>query len=192
MEFLVAALTGITIKIYDDISDNKLLVSERYIEFMKTFQVIGLTLISFHDFNFSVSMYILNILSFLGDISAYTTDSFHVSILILYPFLVLLSLPYKSRVNFISILYVLCFIVFFTVEPHIIQEEYSERKAVLRFFTSIVVFVGLFVGYFMGVSTSFLKIGSICLGYIFTSTLFQGYMVSQNNDKILQAMVLYS
>lgn len=192
MEILVSAVTGIAIKVYDDISDNKFTVSETYLEVLKTFQIVGLTILSIHDFNFSLFLCLMNILSFVGDPSAYVTDQFHKSILILYPILVILSFPYKTQLNIVSILYVLCFLTFFAVEPYIVPEEYSEKKGVIRLITSVVVFIGLFVGHYFGVSMSFLKIGIICLGYIFTSTLFQFYILSQNNDKLLQAITLHA
>lgn len=192
MDFIASLVTGITIKLYDDISDNKIAVHEGYIELLKTLQVIGLTAISIHDFNFSASICLLNILSFMGDTSAYLTDHFHKSILYLYPLVVLISFNYMSPVNIISVLYILCFIFFFTVEPHVIKEEYSQRKGILRLITSIVVLIGLFVGKYLGVSTSFLKLGTICLGYIFMSTIFQFYMLEKDNDKLLQTLVLHS
>lgn len=191
MDIILSALTGIAIKIYDDISDNGIVVNETYSQFLKTFQLIGLTIISSNDFTFSSTFFLVNILSFLGDRDAYLTDYFHKSILFLYPILILTSFQYRSYPNIISILYLLWFVIFFTLEPYITPEEFSERKGLIRLATSIFIYFGLFVGKYLGVSNSCLKMGSICLGYIFSSTLFQFYMLNKHNDKLLQTLVLY-
>jgi hypothetical protein len=87
MDIVVSGLTGIAIKLYDDLSDNKIIFSESYSEILKTFQIIGLSIIGNNDFTFSACFYLLNILSFIADMSAYLTDNFHKSILLLYPIL---------------------------------------------------------------------------------------------------------
>ena len=191
MDLTLSFLSGVSIKVYDDLVDNTFKIKEFYAELLKVFLVISLSVLSVRDFNFSMFFLLMNILSFVADNELYLTNNFHTSISVLYPILVVLSFQTRKSLNLVSILYIGCFLVFFAVEPILIKEEYSHRKFIIRILTSIVVFIGLFVGQFFGVSWSFLKIGTISLGYIFASSVFQLYMLSQNNDSVLQTNTLH-
>lgn len=190
MDIVFSLVYGISIKLYDDLIDNKIINDEFQIELLKGLQLVSLTAISIRDFNFSLFFILMNLLSLCADVKSYTDNTFYISLAVISPIILVSSFSYRTPVNFVSILYVCCFLSFFALEPHLIKEEYSHRKFIIRILTSIVVFVGLFVGKYFNVSWSFLKIGITCLAYIFTSSVFQLYMLSQSNDIVLQTMVL--
>jgi len=192
MDILFSFISGSIIKIYDDFTDNNVNLTDFQLNFLKVLQTISLVIISIKDFNFSLFFYIMNVLSFIQDNDLYLKDNYQKSISLLYPIFIFLSFSHRTPLNIISILYISCFLVFFALEPKLTPEEYSHRKFIIRTITTVVVFIGLFVGYYLNVSWSFLKIGTICLGYILTSCIFQLYMLSQDNDRILQALVLHT
>lgn len=182
MDFIWPFFMGVSMKVYDDITDMKLSNNTLIIEFLKTFQTFAIIFSTISDFNFGVVFFIINAFAFLADKDAYLSDPYYASVISLFPLLLIYSYSTRHSENLMSILYVLCFIVFFSVEPFIIREEYSELKLFIRFITSCVVFSGLFISKIFGVSDSCLKFGVTCLGYIMVSTGFQFYMLSNNND----------
>jgi hypothetical protein len=181
MDFISPLIMGVSIKIYDDLTDMNLSQNKLGIEILKSLQTLTTTISVRNDFNFGIVFFIINAFSYLMDREAYTGD-YYTSMIILYPILLILAFSTRHYENAISILYVIAFIIFFALEPLLIKEEYSKFKLMIRLITSIVVFVGIFIGYYFGVSSSCLKLGVACLGYIMTSSAFQFYMTFNNDD----------
>lgn len=190
MDILFSILGGISAKIYDDMSDNGLLTNKLIEELLKGSQWVFLTLISHNDFNFTSFIFFINFLNLITNWNAWY--DYEISLQILYVLFIPLSFSTRKQLSFVDMLYILCFSICMGLEPLIITEEYSQRKFLFRSITTLVIYIGLFVGHYNGVSWSLLKVGMYSLGYALVSSIFQLYMLTQNNDNILQTLVLHS
>lgn len=191
MDYILPLLGGISCKIYDDLQDNNLLTNEVFKECLKASQWILLTLLSYNDFNFTVFIHLINVLNAISNWDEWNYG-YETSLLVMYPMILFLNLSTRKSLNFIDIFYIICFCLCMGIEPLLIQEEYSPRKFMFRFGLSGVIYVGLFISYYLGVSWSFLKVGIYSLGYAVTSSIFQLYMLEQHNDVIFQTVVLHT
>lgn len=191
MDFIWPFLMGSSIKVYDDITDMKLSNNSILIEFLKTIQTVSTIFSVISDFNFGLVFFVVNALALLADKDAYLEDSYYACLMMVYPIFLIYAYSTRHPETLISILYVSCFAFFFSIEPFFIREEYSDIKFIVRFITSSIVFFGLFISKYIGVSNSCLKLGVACLGYIMVSTVFQFYMLS-NNDDISKTISLHT
>lgn len=182
METFFSLLLGGSMKLYDDLTDNNIITDDFRLQVLKTAQLVSLTAISVRDFWFSVFFLLMNVLCMFADTKAYLADNFYVSIMIVAPLLLIASFPHRESLNLISILYIMCFVSVFAIEPYITPEEYSYTKFALRSLAGVVVAVGLVIAKHIGVSWSFMKIGLGCLAYTIVSSVFQLYMLHRENE----------
>lgn len=187
MNILIPFLGGISAKLYDDLDDNNFLTNDMFRECLKGSQWIILTLMSYNDFNYTFFNYLINLLNSFG---GHFEQPYETSLLILYPFFLILSFSTRFIPSILDVLYSLCFVSIMAIEPFVITEEYSHRKFAMRVVSLLIMYVGVFVGYHLGVSWNFLKQGIYGVGYALVSCIFQLYMLSQDNDRLLQTLVL--
>jgi hypothetical protein len=189
MEFLYATLSGISAKLYDDLTDNNLLKNETAKEILKGSQWILLTLISQADFNFALPFYLTAFANSISDTEAFVSP-YEKSLLFLYPFLLVISLHTVKAFTFGDFLFAACTTLALLTEPFINSEEYSYRKLGTRFAAFV---WSLIMLRFLTFSPSVKKAFHFFVGYSFISCCFQVYMTSQNpeTDKTLLHSVLY-
>uniref|UniRef100_A0A6C0KND8 Uncharacterized protein n=1 Tax=viral metagenome TaxID=1070528 RepID=A0A6C0KND8_9ZZZZ len=189
MEFLYATLSGISAKLYDDLTDNNLLTDKTTKEVLKGSQWILLTLISQTDFNFALPFYLTAFANSFSDTEAFVSP-YEKSLLILYPFLLLISAHTAKLFTSGDILFATLTTLALLTEPFINNEEYSYRKLGTRFVAFLWTLIMI---RFFNFSPSVLKAIYFFLGYSFISCCFQYYMTSLNPEtsKPLLHSVLY-
>jgi len=189
MEFLYATLSGISAKLYDDLTDNKLLTDKTTKEVLKGSQWILLTLISQTDFNFALPFYLTAFANSFSDTEAFVSP-YEKSLLILYPFLLLISAHTAKSFTSGDIVFAALTTLALLTEPFINNEEYSYRKLGTRFVAFLWTLIMI---RFFNFSPSVLKAIYFFLGYSLISCCFQVYMTSQNpeTNKPLLHSVLY-
>lgn len=175
MEHLFAFLGGVTNKLYDDLHDNGLITPSTQ-EILKGSQWMLLTLLSHSDFNFTLINYIINGLNAINNHEAWKYP-YEKALLILYPFLLIISYRTMSSFSIYDGLCILILISVLALEPLIIKEEYSYRKLFMRIFISISTIIGIFIGINFGISNSILKLLIYSLGYALVSSCFQAYLL---------------
>lgn len=182
-------MSGISAKLYDDLTDNHLLEDKTMKEILKGSQWILLTLISQTDFNFALPFYLTAFANSISDTEAFVSP-YERSLLFLYPFLLLISLPTIKAFTFGDFIFASLTTLGLLTEPFINNEEYSYRKLGTRFLAFLWTLIML---RFFTFSTSVMKAIYFFLGYSFISCCFQVYMTSQNpeTDKSLLHSVLY-
>ena len=189
MEYLYSTLSGVSAKLYDDLTDNDLLKDETTKEILKGSQWILLTLISQADFNFALPFYITSFANSISDTEAFTAP-YEKSLLILYPILLLISFHTAKSFTFMDALFVIFTTLALLTEPFIISEEYSYRKLGTRFVAFLWTIISIRNFTF---SPSVKKAIYFFIGYSFVSICFQIYMTSLNPEttKPLLHSVLY-
>ena len=189
MEFIYSTLSGISAKLYDDLTDNNLLTDKTTKEVLKGSQWILLTLISQTDFNFALPFYLTAFANSFSDTEAFVSP-YEKSLLILYPFLLLISLHTAKSFTSGDITFAALTTLALLTEPFINSEEYSYRKFGTRFAAFVWSIIML---RFFNFSPSVMKAISFFVGYSFISCCFQIYMTTQNpeTNKPLLHSVLY-
>jgi hypothetical protein len=182
MDFVLSVIYGITIKVYDDITDTGIPVSPLLLELLKSIQTVTLTLTTYSDFNYSLYFLGINILALLSDKTAYLDDMYYKSIFYLCPLVLVFSFKTRYMPNILDVFYIFWFALMFAIEPLVIREDVSDRKFILRSLGIVGTVGGICVGLYFRVSSSILKIVFAWLGYVTTSSIFQGYMLIKNND----------
>lgn len=182
MDFALSVIYGITIKVYDDITDTGIPVTPLILELLKTLQTIILSIISYSDFNYSAVFYGINIVAMIADDTAYLGDDYYNSIFYLYPIFLVLSFGTRRWITGIEIFCLFLGGLFFALEPIVIKENVSYRKFILRSLGIIATICVIIIGFYIGLSPSLLKLLFSWLGYVTTSSIFQGYMLIKNND----------
>lgn len=168
MDYTFAAIGGISCKIYDDIVDNNIEVTDTFKEALKGIQWMILAVLSINDFNFTVFFYIINFLNFLNNNEAFSLPYEH-SLLYVYPLLLFFNYNTAQVFNYIDIIPImLCFLAG-AVESYIFPEDLSNKKIISR----SVACLGAFILLFVGLSTFMNKIILYGLFYGLTSVLFQ-------------------
>lgn len=182
MDYLLPLLSGIVAKIYDDLHDNNLLNNDMLKESLKGSQWILLTLLSYNDFNFSIIAYFANVLTVFSNWKEWDYP-YEKSLLILYPFLILLSFPTRKMFSVLEILLMLGIGIGMWIEPYSIDEEYSYRKFIQRIIQTIFSILSLGIVIYFDLSSAFLKLMLFSIGYNFVSSLFQYYLINKEETK---------
>ena len=177
MDYIFAFLCGVFLKLYDDLNDNNL-IDKRSItnEVIKGVPWILGTLLAYNDFNYQFLFMIINIASSLGDPEPYAVE-YVVAHKILNPFLLLMAFGTRTYFNYLDLLALTNISVNMFLESLLIKEEFSIRKLIVRFFSSIGLLVGILIGLYLGVSKSLVKILCLSTGYAVVSTCFQAYFI---------------
>ena len=189
MEYIYSTLSGISAKLYDDLTDNNLLKDEIMKEILKGTQWILLTLISQADFNFALPFYLTAFANSISDTEAFISP-YESSLLILYPFLLLISYHTAKAFTAGDYIFVTITTLALLTEPFINSEEYSYRKLGTRFAAFVWTLIMI---RFFDFSPSVMKAIYFFLGYSFISCCFQFYMTTNNPevDKPLLHSILY-
>lgn len=143
---------------------------------MKGIQWTTLTVLSINDFNFTLLNYIINILNHFGNPDAYK-EPYEFSLLLVYPFLLLLNYQTAESLDLINIFVIIPFIIVMYIEPYFIIEDRSFIKLISRILISIGLSITLVLNNYIPFSTSVIKLVIYALGYAITSALFQFYML---------------
>jgi hypothetical protein len=175
MDYLYAFLGGLLCKIYDDLNDNGM-IGEHSQELLRGSQWILLTLLSYKDFNFSIFAYIANGLNAISNWNEWN-HPYETSLLLLYPFLLVISFSTISWLNVYDYIFVVIWIVGMFLEPYIVPEEFSYKKLILRIFGCFFASFAIFIGSILNVSQSLIKICIYGLGYSLFSSGFQAYLL---------------
>ena len=185
MESLISFIAGISNKVYDDIVDNNIEINDTAKESLKGIQWTTLTVLSINDFNFTLLNYIINILNHFGNPDAYK-EPYEFSLLLVYPFLLLLNYHTAESLDLINIFVIIPFLIVMYIEPYFITHDLSSMKLISRILISIGLCITLVLNNHIPFSTSVIKLVIYSLGYAITSSLFQFYMLyikdKQNAD----------
>ena len=176
MDYFYAFLAGFTGKIYDDFKDNNLLKNNILKESLQGSQYILLTLLSHNDFNFALIFYFINVLNAYTNWNAWNFP-YEKSLLILYPFLVLISYSTYFIPQIKDFIYILFFMICMAFEPLIITEEFSSRKLFTRLISIIFSVIGIVGGIYYEISPSIIKNSYYALGYTLFSSFFQAHLL---------------
>jgi len=173
MEYAFSAIGGVSAKIYDDIVDNNIEVSDTAKEALKGVQWISLAILSIHDFNFTLFFYIMNFLLYLNNNDSYNLPYEH-SLLYVYPFFLLFNYSTIELCSYLDVIPLVCIILGFCVEPYIFPEDFSYKKIISRMLLCITYIILLNIG----LSNFMNKILIYALLYALTSVIFQGLLIS--------------
>ena len=176
MDIIISLIGGISAKVYDDIVDTNIQVTDTFKESLKGVQWVTLTLLSVNDFNFTLLFYIINILNYSGNPDA-NSMPYEYSLLVIFPFLMLLNYNTIKSINIINLLLFIPFMILMFIEPCIITENVSLKKLISRSLISSGLLILILLNNYFNLSPSILKIAIYCLGYAITSSLFQYYML---------------
>lgn len=177
MDTLLPVLGGILCKVYDDLNDMKLLTSDRLNEILKGSQWMILTLVSIHDFNFSILLYFIHYVNSIMVPSEWS-NPYESSLLYIYPILILLSFQTRTYASAADTLVFLGLVTLFAIEPLLITEEISYRKLFFRVGCSCIGLLVILFSSHYRVSSSIIKIMWYLVAYSTTSLFFQGYQLS--------------
>ena len=176
MELAVAFVGGASAKIYDDIVDDGIPVSDVVKESLKGVQWMSLTALSLNDFNFAAFMYLMTLLHYFTSPDSFS-NSYEFSLLLIFPVLFLLN--YKTITYFKPIDCILFVgLTIAALVDHIwLDENISNRKFVIRT-CELIGGIGLLVAsYYLQMSVFIQKIISYTVAYLLLSSLFQLYRV---------------
>jgi hypothetical protein len=177
MDILLAIISGITTKLYDDLYDNNFLSNETLKESLKGINWILFTLLAYNDFNFAFVFYLINALCLISEPEFYLSYPYEASIVFLFPLLILYSFSTRKSISFYDGFYMVYFMTVMMIEPILFKEEYSLKKMFFRIVAFVYSVMGGVLGLYFGVSTSFIKISAFGIGYGLVSSIFQAYMV---------------
>ena len=180
MDYIYAFLTGVSLKLYDDISDNKL-VEENGIEMntLKGLPLIFLTLTAQNDFNFEAIFTAMNMFSLLGDPEPYS-GAYELSHILFNSILLIVSFHTITYFSMYDFFYIICFLSCMFLESLLIKEEFSYKKLLTRLIVSINLVIGILIASYFGISKSIIKNSTLGLGYSICSCLFQMYFLITN------------
>ena len=172
----IGLLGGISAKLYDDIVDAKIEISDTVKECLKGVQWMILAILSMNDFNFILIFYTMSLIYYFGDSSAYS-GSYESSLLLMVPFLLLLNVGAIQSLDYINIIYIILFSIILFVEPIIIQEDVSYLKLITRIIGTVMLLLLYFGSDYLQISPSIMKINMYLLGYCIISVIFQLYLL---------------
>ena len=180
MDYLYAFLTGASLKVYDDLSDNKLVEENSVVmHSLKGLPLIFLTLAAKDDFNFEAIFTAANIASLLGSPIEYS-GAYEVSHILFNIILLIVSFHTRTYFTVYDIFYAVCFVCYMFLESFLIKEEFSYKKLLTRAIVSINLAIGIMISSYFGVSASVIKISSCALGYTLFSCIFQIYSLTRS------------
>jgi hypothetical protein len=184
MDILAACLSGIVVKIYDDLTDMNIIQDEFLKECLHTLSCFILAASAINDFTFSIILYIVNLGYHFGDSESFSQIK-EKSILYTYPVLMLLSLTSIRALNIVEILLIIIASFSSFTEASIIKEDVSVRKLVIRIGFCAGLVLGIcFFAYFNLLTISVFKLFLFGFFYLLTSCGFQSYELFFKHIKI--------
>lgn len=184
MDIVSAILSGITVKIYDDFTENGIVKDGFLKECLHTLSCLLLGATAMKDFVFVLLLYSANFVNNISDEHAFS-ELKEKSILYAYPIFFVLTLPYVRNLTIIETITLIwaCFLIY--NESSIIKEEVSIRKLTSRAIViggTIVVIAGAV--YLELLTKSLLKMYLFGLAYLITSCCFQSYTLYNKHVEI--------
>jgi hypothetical protein len=184
MDILAACLSGIVIKVYDDLTDMNIIQDGFLKECLHTLSCFLLAASAMNDFTFSVILYIVNLAYHFGDSESFSQIK-EKTILYTYPVFLLLTLTSIRTLNIVEILIIIIATFSSFIEASVIKEDVSVRKLVMRvgFCGGLILGICLFA-YFGVLSISVLKLFLFGFFYLLTSCGFQSYELFFKHVKV--------
>lgn len=181
MDLLLAGVGGVTAKIYDDITDNNIIIDDITKSSLWTLSCFVLASLVHNDFIHGFLMYYGNLLGYFVNPETFKYNN-EKSLLYIYPILLLFSLPSASSISIVQFLLIIfaCFGV--ALEGYLFREEMSVYKVTGRIIISSLCVIWSFIK-INGVSNHigmqkvlFYAFGYFSLSYILlTFKLYQKY-----------------
>lgn len=176
MELAVAFVGGASAKLYDDIVDDGIPVSDIVKESLKGVQWMSLAALSLNDFNFAAIIYLIVIVNYITTPSAYTF-SYEKSLLIIYPLIFLLNYSTIKSLNSADIFLPVVFLFLIGVDTLIVPENISYKKLIIRCIVSLALFILLLLCNYLNISSSIKKFLMYSFAYLLTSSLYHLYVL---------------
>jgi hypothetical protein len=175
MDIIAACLSGVVVKLYDDLTENNIIKEGFIKELLHTLSCFLLAISSTNDFTYSLMVYAMNLAHHYSNPESFSQLK-EKSILYIYPIFLLLTLPSIRQLQITEIIILLFTCVGSFAEGSIIKEDVSVRKLIMRS-SLILILVGLIIFgiYFKFMSTSVIKIFLVVIFYFTTSCCFQIY-----------------
>jgi hypothetical protein len=177
--YILAFLSGISAKVYDDLDDNALftLVFDTYdklaMESLKMFQIITLTIFSLKYYIFSIYFYIANLLNYIGNNEAYSRP-YEMSLVLLFPVIFLfLNYGIYEPLTYADIFICLSFLLGMYAEPLLVRAEISVMKLYSRVGLTIYYILLAIIGRYIKISEWVKIVIYYNIGYLAFSSLFQ-------------------
>jgi hypothetical protein len=174
MDIIIPLLGGISAKLYDDIIDEKIEVNDIIKECLKGVQWMILAILSVNDFNFILIFYVMNVLNYIGNPSAFS-GSYEFSLLLMVPLLFVLNFDTIHSFHYIDILIIISFFIVFFVEPILIPNNVSYTKLIFRSIGTLFLILYFLWRDYLQISPSIMKINNYLIGYGTVSVMFQIY-----------------
>jgi len=177
--YILALLSGISCKVYDDLDDNKLFnrVFDTYDklaeESLKMFQIITLTIFSLHYYLFSIYFYIVNFANYIGNREAYSKP-YEMSLGLVCP-VIFLFLNYSTYepLTYADIFICLSFLLGMYIEPLLVKDEVSNVKFYSRVGLTVYYILLAIISHYTKISEWVKIIIYYNIGYLAFSSLFQ-------------------
>jgi len=182
MDIVFPIISGIVIKLYDDIIDNNLIIDEIYMEVLKGLQWSTTAVLCMNDFNYALLFFIYMFTCDIGDTECLTTPYEKSGRIICLIILIMSFIFNYQSFEFIGIVSCIIFLYFIAVtyiDSKHESEEISIDKAYSRGTGTILISLLYIIGSRIGIHNSLLKLILMFAAYTGTSTLFQIYMISQ-------------
>lgn len=179
MDIALSVFSGAVCKVYDDLTDNHLSSNALLLEYLKGLEWSSLALLSFQDFTFAVTMYLMNLINAIHNPREWSLPYEH-SMLLLYPLFIAMSYNTGTPISIWDGYIFACSVFHNIVEPYFFSEEFSSKKFVLRFWYVL----SFAVGFLLPGSHSIKKLMAYGMGYMFVSTLFQAYLLISESQRI--------
>jgi hypothetical protein len=184
MDILATCLSGIIVKVYDDLTENNIIQDGFLKECLHTLSCFLLASSSANDFTYAIMQYTINLANNFANSKAFSEHK-EKSILYMYPVFLFLSLNTIRQLNIIELLVLIVASLLSFGEASSINEEISVRKLIMRLGMSCVIVLGMFLlGYFKFLTTSLLKLCLFGLLYLLTSSGFQSYELFFKHIKV--------
>ena len=184
---LIALLSGVVAKLYDDLEDNDRLESFKnptLLECLKIIEIITLTFLGIEEPMFFITCYFIVLSHFIVDNSCYN-NSYEYSLVIIFPIMFLLMDYTKIKLLSFTETFFLVLMAFgVCLEPYITTShisEYSLTKLIIRSL-GILFFVIIF---FICKSIPITIICVYSIGYTLTSALVQIYSLYIYKDPVV-------
>ena len=177
MEVAVALIAGAAAKLYDDFVDMNIVSNEYYLKMLETLQCFLLGALSINNFTFTIVIIIINILNYIANNDAYNLP-YEWSLLTMYPILLLLSFSSRTYLSWFDFYVVVLLLCAMFIEPILVKEDKSPRKFIYRLSSGIICLIIMIA---VPMSSGVLLNVAYLAGYMFVSSMVQGYFISHMN-----------
>lgn len=184
MDIFASALSGFVMKLYDDLTENKIVTDGILKECIHSLSCFLLGATAMNDFTYTLLLYIVNLGTHYGNSDAFSADK-EKSILYMYPIFFIITLPTIRQLSVFELLIAIIAIIISFNEGATIKEEVSFRKLTMRLAICGIILVMIPIGlYFTILSGSLLKLCLVGLFYLLTSCAYQSYELFFKNVEV--------